>query len=224
VRSAQQRKQAVLLLAIVGVVVAGVLGTFAWQKLTRPNIGSDNCLYEDKRFLRKKVANQTIVVIDQSEDLSPSHKRQVKELLLDYIVDDKQLPVRSSVLLYVFGKNDFQPTGAGQDLKPEVNLCRPPSSGNEVIENRRKIEKTFHARFIRPLYESIDKSLNLALGERSPILEMLQYLSRTQDIKEGNPGARPKKALILVSDMLQHSAYLSTKATLTMISFVLPPC
>lgn len=203
-----QRKHAVLLIGLVVVVIVVVFGSFFWQKVTRPQIGLDNCVYEDKQLLRKIISDQTIIVIDQSEELSPSHKRQVKELLVDYIADDKQVPVRSAVMLYIFGKDDFQSSGTGQDLKPVVSLCRPPSTGNVVYENKRKLEKTFRDSFVLPLNQSIDHSLGIALGERSPILEMLQYTSLTQDIKE-SVGVRHRRTLILISDLLQHSAYFS---------------
>lgn len=203
-----QRRKAIKILVTVGLLVALVFGIFAWKKLTRPNIGQDNCVYEDSRLLRKAISNQTAIVVDQSETLSASNKRQVKEMLIEYLTDDVQLPVRSEVLLYVFGKNDFQATGVGQELKPSIQLCRPPASGNEVVENKRKIERNFHGRFVIPLYQAIDASLEQSLGERSPILEMLQYISRTQDIKEG-VDRQHKKTLILVSDMLQHSSYFS---------------
>lgn len=203
----KQRALAVVILtAVIGFAVMAV-GIFVWKELTRPNIGEDNCLYEDRGLRRRADADQTIVVVDQSEELSASHKRQVKELLVELLADDKLLPERSVVFLYVFGKNDFQGK-SGQDLAPMVRLCRPPSSGNEVYENKRKLERTFRDRFVSPLYQAIDQSLGVALGERSPILEMLQYLSRTQDIKE-SVGKKFSKRLVLVSDLLQHSETLS---------------
>lgn len=204
-----QRKQAVRILIFVGIFVAIVFGIYAWQKLSKPLLGRDNCVYEDKGLLRKVVSDQTVIVIDQSEELSDSHKRQIKELLVDYIANDSQLPLRASVMLYVFGKNDFQASGGGQILKPLASLCKPPSTGNEVFENKRKLEKNFRDRFVYPLYQSIDYSLGVSLGERSPILEMLQYISRTQDIKEST-NKQHKKTLILISDLLQHSGDFSS--------------
>jgi hypothetical protein len=203
-----QEKRGVWLLAIVGALVAAVLGAYVWQKLWKDPIGPDNCIYEDKRLLRKAISDQTVILVDQSEDLSPSHMRQVKELLLDYIADDERLPVRSAVIIYAFGKEDFQPGGKGQDLRPRANLCRPPSSGNVVYENKRKLERTFRDKFVVPLYETLEHSLNHIQGQRSPILEMLQYASRTQDIKE-SAGDPHKKTLVIVSDMLQHTAAFS---------------
>ena len=206
--STKQRKQAVQLLTAVGIVVLLVFGAFAYKKVTRPNVGKDNCLYEDKALIRKESSEQTIVVVDQSEALSVSHKRQVKDILLDYFADEGQLPIRASVVFYAFGKNDFSPAGAGQTLQPVVQLCRPPTTGNEVFENKRKLERTFRDQFVIPLYETLDRSLDVSLGERSPILEMLQYISRTQDIKESSFKSK-KKTLILVSDLLQHSSVIS---------------
>lgn len=206
-RSAQDRK-GWLILALVGLFVIVVFGAYLWRKSTRPMVGSDNCVYLDKQLLRRQVVDQTVIIIDQSEALSESHKRQVKEKLISYIADDDQLRVGSVVMLYVFGKNDFEKAGVGQKLAPIPLLCKPPSSGNEVIENNRKIAKVFHDRFVMPMYAAIERSMDVALGERSPILEMIQYVSRSQDVKE-SVGRAQKKTLIVVSDLLQHSESFS---------------
>lgn len=203
-----EEKKGVLVLLGIGTFVALVLGVYVWVKVNQPIIGADNCVYEDKLLVRRVAADHAVIIVDQSEEFSESHKRQVKDLLLDFIADEKQFGLRSRFMLYVFGKNDFQPGGAGQDLKPSLSLCKPPSSGNVVIENKRKIEKGFRDRFLLPLYGTIDTSLEVALGERSPILEMIQYISRTQDIRDVL-GDRSKRTLIVVSDLLQHSANLS---------------
>ncbi len=197
-------RRGVTVLVGVGLFVAVVLSVFLWKIYTKPNIGSNNCVYEDKRLLHRKVADQTVIAVDQSEALSPSHKRQVRELLLDYVANDNELPVRSRVMLYVFGKNDFVSSSAGQSLTPSADLCRPPSSGNAIYENQRKLDRTFRDGFMLPVYKAIDSSIELALGQQSPILETIQYISRTQDIKESVDN-KHKKTLIIVSDLLQNT-------------------
>lgn len=203
-----QERRGWLLLGVISAFVAIVLGAYAWKSLSRPIIGPDNCIYEDKKLLRRTVTDQTVIVVDQSETLSDSHKRQVRAKLVEYLADDKLLPVNSRVILYTFGKNDFERSGAGQRLTPAPALCKPPSTGNVVIENEKKIAKTFYDRFVVPMYAAIEQSMGIALGERSPILEMIQYVSRSQDISEV-PGSHHTKHLIIVSDLLQHSESVS---------------
>jgi hypothetical protein len=197
-----------ILIAIVLLFVALVLGIYVWKKQTRPIVGRDNCVYEDAQLSRRKPSDYTVIIVDQSETLSDSHKRQVTSKLFDYLADDNLLPVGSVVMLYVFGKNDFVKAGAGQKLAPNPFLCKPASTGNEITENARKISRVFHNQFVVPMNAAIGQSLEPALGERSPILEMIQYVSRSQDIKE-EIGGKHKKTLIIVSDLLQHSEQFS---------------
>lgn len=197
-----------LLAAALGVFIVLVFGGYFLRVSLRPHLGPDNCVYEDAKLLRKSMSDYTLVVVDQSEQLSDSHRRQVKALLLEQLTDEVKVADRSTVMLFNFGKNDFLPTGEGQSLAAAVSLCRPPATGSVVYEGKRKIERTFRDRFLLPLYSSVDNSLGVALGERSPILEMIQYLSRNQDIRDGLGGSN-RKTLILVSDMLQHSARFS---------------
>lgn len=203
-----QREQGILLLKIVGGFVACILGIWIYLTIFKPPIGRDHCVYEDRQLLRKRPSAQTIILIDQSEAFSESHIRQIKSVLVEYLSDDKQMPVRSAVMFYVFGKNDFLASGSGQSLSPTAILCKPPATGNLVYENTKALARTFRDGFVIPLYGEIDRSLEKGLGERSPILEMLQYVSRTQDIKQ-SVGDNNKKTLIVVSDLLQHSMYLS---------------
>lgn len=206
--SSKHDTYAVRIFVGLALLVAAVLGFVAYKKLTALEIGPDNCVYEDSKHLRRKAVDQLVIVVDESEALSPSHKRQVQELIVDYVADEARLKERAAVSLYGFGKNDFLANGAGQDLRALASLCRPPATGNVVYEGKKKLEKVFHQRFIVPVFLVLDEALGGSLGERSPILEMLQYISRTQDIKDGAGNAQ-SKTLILVSDLLQHSTNFS---------------
>ena len=217
-----QERSGWLIIGGVVVFVTLVLGAFLWRSLNRPVIGLDNCVYEDKQRLRRKHTDQTVIIIDQSETLSASHKRQVKNKLIEYLADDSLLAINAIVMLYVFGKNDFERSGSGQALAPVAFLCKPPSSGNDVIENNKKIAKMFYDRFVLPMNAAIEQSIEVALGERSPILEMLLYVSRSQDIREA-PGGQHGKTLIVVSDLLQHSESFTHYRSWTYDQFTVLP-
>src|ERR1035438_6257533 len=93
-----------ILIAIVLLFVALVLGIYVWKKQTRPIVGRDNCVYEDAQLSRRKPSDYTVIIVDQSETLSDSHKRQVTSKLFDYLADDNLPPVGSAVLLYEIGR------------------------------------------------------------------------------------------------------------------------
>src|SRR5204862_406504 len=85
----------------------------------------------------------------------------------------------------------------GSGLRPSSDLCRPPSRGNDLYENNRKITKDFYQRFLIPVTAALEESLTTEVGEQSPILETLQLISRSQEIDDGG-----RKTLIVVYGVL----------------------
>ena len=110
------------------------------------------------------------------------------------------LPSARASLLFPFSKATFE-SREGPRLRPSSDLCRPPSRGNDLYENNRKITKDFYQRFLVPVTATLEDSLTTEVGEQSPILETLQLISRSQEIDDGG-----RKTLIVVSDMLQNTA------------------
>ena len=177
------------------VLLATVLGV-TWS---RPIIGADNCVYRDKRFLSRAPTDQTVILVDQSEALTETHRRFALNFIKDYVADDSKFAVRSRIALFTFSKATFE-SRSGPHLRPSSDLCRPPSHGNDLYENSRKITKDFYRRFLVPVTAALEESLTTEVGEQSPILETLQLISRSQEIDDGG-----RKTLIVVSDMLQNT-------------------
>jgi hypothetical protein len=163
----------------------------------RPIIGPDNCVYRDKRLLARAPADQTVILVDQSEALTETHRRFALNFIKDYVADDTRFSVYARVALFTFSKANFE---NGPTFRPSSDLCRPPSHGNDLYENNRKITKDFYQRFLVPVTTALEQSLTTEVGEWSPILETLQLISRSQEIEDSG-----RKTLIVVSDMLQHS-------------------
>jgi hypothetical protein len=192
------RRGIVILCGIGGVAVA-LLATVMGVMWARPAIGSDNCVYRDKRLLTRAPTDQTVILVDQSETLTETHRRFALNFIKDYVADDAALPVRSRIALFTFSEANFE-SRSSPSFRPVSDLCRPPSHGNDLYENNRKITKDFYQRFLVPVTAALEQSLTAEVGERSPILETLQLISRSQEIADGG-----RKTLILVSDMLQHT-------------------
>jgi hypothetical protein len=192
-------RQGILILCGIGVVVVTLLATMVGVMWARPIIGSDNCVYRDKRLLTRAPTDQTVILVDQSEALTETHRRFALNFIKDYVADDAKFAVHSRVALFTFSKSNFESQNS-PSFRPSSDLCRPPSHGNDLYENNRKITKDFYQRFLVPVTVALEESLTTEVGERSPILETLQFISRSQEIEDGG-----RKTLILVSDMLQNT-------------------
>ena len=147
--SSLDRRGIAILCGIGGFAIA-LLATVVTVMWTRPIVGADHCVYEDRRFLRKAPADQTVILVDQSEALTDTHRRFAASFIRDYVANDDTLPVRSRIALFTFSKRNFE-AGASPSFRPASDLCRPPSQGNELYENNRKITKDFYLRFLVPV-------------------------------------------------------------------------
>src|SRR5262244_1360446 len=103
----------------------------------RPVIGADNCVYRDRRLLRRAPADQTVILVDQSEALTETHRRFALSFITDYVADDSRFAERSRIVLSTFSKATFE-SRDGPRLRPGAAVCRPPSRGNDLYENTRK--------------------------------------------------------------------------------------
>lgn len=196
-------RRGIFILCGIGVFAVVLLASVVGVMWSRPIIGPDNCVYRDKRLLRRGPADQTVILVDQSEALTDTHRRFALTFIKDYVADDARFSVRSRIALFTFSKLNFESQNS-PSFQPSSDVCRPPSHGNELYENNRKITKDFYLRFLIPVTAALEQSLTTEVGERSPILETLQLISRSQEIEDGG-----RKTLILVSDMLQNTGGFS---------------
>jgi hypothetical protein len=196
-------RRGILILCGVGGVAVALLASVVGLVWARPIIGPDNCVYRDKRLLTRAPTDQTVILVDQSEALTDTHRRFALSFIKDYVADDTRFSVRSRIALFTFSRLNFESRNS-PSFRPGSDLCRPPSHGNELYENNRKITKDFYQRFLVPVTTALEHSLTTEVGEESPILESLQLISRSQEIEDGG-----RKTLILVSDMLQHTSGFS---------------
>jgi len=196
-------RRGILILSGIGGFAVALLATVVGVMWARPIIGPDNCVYRDKRLLTRAPTDQTVILVDQSEALTETHRRFAINFIKDYVADDAKFAVRSRIALFTFSKATFE-SRSGPGLRPSSDLCRPPSHGNDLYENNRRITKDFYQRFLVPVTAALEESLTTEVGEQSPILETLQLISRSQEIEDGG-----RKTLILVSDMLQYTGGFS---------------
>ena len=125
--SAQDRR-GIVILCCVGVVAAVLLAAVVSLVWARPMIGADNCVYRDKRLLTRAVTDQTVILVDQSEALTDTHRRFALGFIKDYVADDASFAVRSRIALFPFSALNFQSRNS-PSFRATSDLCRPPSRG-----------------------------------------------------------------------------------------------
>ena len=94
-------------------------------------------------------------------------------------------------------------------LTPIVTRCNPGtgSDTNELVGNKKKLEKLHQEQFIAPLQDAYDRILSASDASRSPILESIQSINLTELASDQSAGIR--KRLIVASDLLQNTDDLS---------------
>ena len=88
----------------------------------------------------------------------------------------------------------------GYGLRRKAAVGKRDRQYTSRSQDATEITKDFHQRFLVPVTAALDQSLTTEVGERSPILETLQLISRSQEIADTGG-----KTLIVVSDMLQNT-------------------
>ncbi len=160
-------RRGLLILSGVGAFAVVLLATVVGVTWSRPIIGPDNCVYRDRRLLRRVSTDQTVILVDQSEALTETHRRFALSFIKDYVADETRFAERSRIALFPFSKTTFE-SREGPRLRPSSDLCRPPSRGNDLYENNRKITKDFYQRFLVPVTATLEESLTTEVGEQSP--------------------------------------------------------
>lgn len=93
--------------------------------------------------------------------------------------------------------------------RPIFRKCNPGRADeiSEFFANPRMVERDWREGFRKPLEETLERTLKPAEADNSPILESIQWVT----INALTPPGRTEipRRLVVVSDMLQHTASLS---------------
>jgi hypothetical protein len=155
--------------------------------------------YNSETFcLLDKESPHTIILIDKTDSLNKNHERFV----LDYINKVKnRLEVYEKLSVFVLT--------ADSCIVPEpIFLKCNPGTGegaNELYQNPKKIKLKFDRFFSNPLWNVLEETLSDSTDDQSPILEMIRELSLRDDFSRDVP----KRTLIIISDMMHHTANYS---------------
>ena len=153
---------------------------------------------------------QVILLIDTTDPLTPAARERLEQLLEAFRDPDNEhyLPPGHQLIVY-----HVSPQKPGSAIKPAMSVCNP---GNPE-------DRTFWDDMVSSPYDSEDKWFlfkrkiinelpplgNRASKENSPLLETIAVVSRRYVSTIGSKQQSQPARIILFSDMMQHSDYLS---------------
>jgi len=169
-------------LIIAGVVVVLlVVFAFSYQLSNKPKL--------DDRSCPATIARSTAIVVDRSDDTPSQTLAEIIARTRQFVAERAEQGELVSL---------FEISGVSRtDFKPVFSACGPQRDGNDIYENRRKIQRQFADRFTKPLDAAL--AGKPTKSDSSPISEAVTDLSASRYL------AAPANRLIVFSDMLQNS-------------------
>jgi len=178
----------------IGVMALAVFSLFAVAAFNSPPAldGQTAC-----RMDRKDPAH-TIVLIDQSDPFNPNDLNWVHEFV---DTEARSLPK--------YGRLTVLTPNASDPFNPSTvfSQCSPGSveDANPIFQNPRMIDDTWRDTFYKPLVTEVEAVLVDTRQPSSPLSEAVYAIADRADFQK----ARKHRRVVLVSDLMQHSAEFS---------------
>lgn len=140
------------------------------------------------------------LIIDRSDPITELQAQRVKQVV-HVLKTNAEFGKRFDIYTFV--------SKPGQALEPVLRICSPgkPENANELIDNPKRVRKTYEDRFSSVIDKTIDDLIKSSMRHRSPILESLRAAAQ-KSFGEFVAGDTPLR-LTLISDLIQHSSSLS---------------
>jgi hypothetical protein len=143
---------------------------------------------------------RTVLVFDQTDTFTPIQAIDIKNQIDAY---KNSAPRFGELVVYVIRSNiESVP-------RPIVRVCNPGNEGdvNQLVESSMRVARQWKTSFNKPIQEMMKRVLQPTSSKTSPIIETIQAVA----VSEFGPKkmSKTKKELIVVSDLLQHSADIS---------------
>jgi uncharacterized membrane protein len=190
----KDRSIGVILIAL-GTLLIGLLAGGAWWiRHSTPVVDAEtNCPINGPTVVN-------VLIFDRSDPISGQQAQRVR-----FAVDELK---HSANFGYRFDIYTFEGDNKTA-LEPVLKICNPgrPEEANELIQNPEIVRKKYEERFSSTLDRTIEGLLRASSRDNSPIIESLRAATLTSfgPITEG----QAKLHVLLVSDMVQHSAQYS---------------
>ena len=157
---------------------------------------------DDQCFVGAQPAAQAVVLLDPSDELSRVQQLSAAPRVIEAL---ERLPESAEIRMYTVAR-----AGRG-DAASEFRICKPRDpAGIGGLEslwvNRDLAGRRYREEFLAPVEETLRTLLGAAGDSASPIVEAIQ----TASVDAFHPrGVAIERHLLVVSDMVQHSADLS---------------
>ncbi|MGR9107730.1 MAG: hypothetical protein ACU843_12435 [Gammaproteobacteria bacterium] len=141
-------------------------------------------------------AKYVAIVFDKTDTYNPIQQQFLKRFFSRL---KSELPTGARVSLFVIRERNEN------RIQPEFVVCNPPSGEDASYwtANPKALRKRWKEGFEQPLDQAIESFMRPSSAQNSPIFEMLQIVA----LSAFPPGSEDtEKLLIIVSDMLQHTA------------------
>lgn len=178
----------------IGVMIASVFGLFAVAAFNSPPALDTQTAC---RMDRKDPAH-TIILIDQSDPFAENDLGWVREFVDS---EARSLPK--------YGRLTVLTPNAATPYSPQLvfSNCSPGSveDANPIFQNPRMIDDTWRDTFYQPLVEQVETAMGTTRQPSSPLSEAVFALADRADFQRAHKNRR----VVLVSDLMQHSADFS---------------
>ena len=163
-----------------------------------PNLDDMLCPENTTDYLTGQIA----IVLDSSDSLDYTQRTDARARVLRQL---EAAPEYTEIQLYELSRDERQPA------RMEFRVCAPENPNkinwfDRLRKNRRIAKQQYEEEFIEPLESHLDELLAGPDALASPILKTIQDVA--VDAFQP-PDSRLPRQLILVSDMVQHSADMS---------------
>lgn len=138
-----------------------------------------------------------VVLVDATDRLSDAQQKLVKQLVREQA---DRLPPHQRLSLLALSPDENRFT------RILFSVCKPRdgSDADPLTENKQLLEHAYRERFLAPLDAALDTLEQLPAAASSPILEALHEVVSQRSFADAE-----QRRLVVVSDLLQHSAVLS---------------
>lgn len=188
---------------LVILVVVGLAGVGYW----RYSAGKAHVAFDAASFCPIDGAfARTVLLIDLTDEISFIQEQKLKNFMrtLAESQSANSIPQYTMLSVYLLSEDDTH-----QIPTPVVEVCNPGSGEglSEFTGNPRLANKRFTERFLEPIDEAIGAIVRTQSAKSSPIIESIRGISISAFAASPQEGYEHR--LIVISDMLQHSANTS---------------
>lgn len=183
-------KRLITLVSLWAVIAMGVAGfaAAAFMTANRPTDAYTLC-----QSSGLKATATTLIMVDATDTFTQDQRRRLQSTVE---FEREHLPEGGRLIIVSLNPD------APWEPAELVSVCNPGKgeSANPLLVTRSKVEKRWQALFADPIDSAVQKSLDIATSERSPIIITLASLLARADFDTRVVSRR----LVVISDLLEH--------------------